>query len=476
MMTALRLLQPLCRIPFSLTRLLALLMLLYTGCSVLKPERPAEQYNPVSYIPRPSLINLPFETDATILKKIINRQFTGVIYNDTSFDDHDRDNLMIRAARTDSITLAIDRNQITYRVPLQIGLKKRITAGLLGYNYSTTQEANAEIALKFKTTVSLNKDWTLQTVTQSEGYDWISYPKLKAGVVQIPLPVISDLLMNANMTLITKGIDRSVKESFNLKTLMSGAWNSMQKPVLISPEYALWLKVSPEEISTVPIRSVASSLRHTVGLTARVELFWGREPEYSVNPVLPNLKITSALPENFQINFALDMPFTHIDSLAASQFSGYVYKYGKYTLKVNKISVYGQGDLLVVALEVEGSLKGSIYLTGKPVYNKENMTISLSELDFQLSTRNALVKTASWLFHSGLVQKLSENLVFPIGSTLREAQTEMNSFLKKSPSFSQFKFTGKLDKIEPDQILITRGSVKAYFRFEGNIKLSLLHP
>lgn len=452
---------------------MVILLLVPAGCSVLKIEKPSEVYNAINYAPSFSYINIPVETDSKTLKKIINREINGVIYSDTSFNNNGNDNLMIRASRSDSIELAMEGNQVSYRVPLKIWLKKRFTTGFLGYHYSTDNEANAELALKFKTTVSLNNDWTFNVITMSDGYEWISSPRLMVGSIQLPLPFIADLMVKSNLPIITKEIDKTFKESLNLRSLMNDAWTGMQKPFRISPDYPLWLKVSPVEVSSVLIRGTSAGIHHSVAIKAMIQLYYGAEPEFTLNNKLPPLKVTSSIPDNFSINFSIDIPFSQINEIARKQFTGYKFNYGKYKITILDISLYGQGENLIVAIAVDGSVKGTIYLSGKPAFNKEKMTLGFENLSFSVSTQNVLIKTAAWIFRSGLLQEFSSNLVFPIGDKLLESREAINSYLEQNQSFSYFIIKGDIEKFEPDKILVSPESVKAYFQFEGKIKVSL---
>ncbi len=443
------------------------------GCHRLKIDRPAENYLPTSYSPRYSHISIPVETDGGTLKKLINREIKGLIYADTSFADNGNDNLMLRASRGDSIDLSIDRNQISYRVPLKIWLRKKIPAGILGIDLSSTHNATAEVALKFKTTISLNKDWGIQATTLSDGFEWISYPQVMVGLMKIPLPVIGDLLVEENMPLITREIDQSIKASFNLRNNMSDAWIAMQKPVLISPENALWLKISPVEISTVPIAASGNSIRHTISMKALIQVYFGNEPKAEINRILPPLKITSAIPDHFTINFSLDIPFARINEVAGKQFKGYVYNYSRYSITVQDIALYGQGENLIVALYVDGSVRGAIYLAGKPVFDKGTNSIRFENLDYSISTKNVLVKTASWLFKSGLIRKISESLVFPFGDQLADARNEIGSYLRKSQTLNYLEISGELLKLDADKILISQEALKTYFELEGKVRVRI---
>ena len=107
------------------------------------------------------------------------------------------------------------------------------------------------------------------------------------------------------------------------------------------------------------------------------------------------------------------------------------------------------------------------------MFNKDSLSIALDNLDFSVATKNVAVKTASWLFHSGLVQKLRSKLVFPVGEQLRSARSSVAATLRENSSVENFRINGSIEKLEPDKIQITPGSVKAYFVLVGRVRVSL---
>jgi len=452
----------------------ALLLLLATSaCRMIRVEKPAERYDAPEYHPQYSNINIPLEVNKAQLKKLVNRRLTGQLYADTSFDDNNRDDLMLFASKMDSIDVGFENNFLTYRVPLKIYIKKRTAVEVLGLNLGEIRDASAEVALKFKTKLNINRDWSLATVTLPDGYEWISTPTVSFAGFTLPLPVISDILLQGSLGDIAKGIDKSLKSVVDLRKIVGEAWTTMQKPILVSPGDSLWLKLSPAELSSVPIQGKDGSILTSLGLKTLVELYYGREPACTVNPELPPLKITSALPEQFNINFSLDIPLPYINSLARTAMHGYTLGYDNYKVIIKDITIYGQGDNLIVELPVDGSVKGTIYLAGIPLFNKDSLTIEMDNLDFSVATKNVAVKTASWLFHSGLVQKLSSKLVFPVGEQLRTARSAIAATLRENHSIENFRINGLIEKLEPEKIRITPGSMKAFFVFEGRLRVSL---
>jgi len=451
-----------------------LLFLGFTGCTVLKIERPPESYEEIKLQPPVSYLSIPFEADLKKMEQLVNQQFRGLIYADTSFDDNDQDNLMVKAWKMADIKLVMEGNQIFYQVPLSVWIKKKFVIGAFGIGVSDTREVTGNVILKFRTRIAIQKDWTISALTFSDGYEWVTTPVLQlAGGISVPLPFISDLLLEANQKDINTQIDKAFQSSFDLKSYFIPVWNTIQVPIKLSDEYPLWAKITPLEISMVPLQGSSNMINYTIGIKAYTELFYGDKPAYQVNENLPDLKITSRLDNDFNISLGLDVPFIHINEIANKQMVGFQYRQGKYLVEVKDIFLFGSGDKLVVALNIDGTIKGTIYLSGKPYYDRETASLKVKELDFDIRTKNVLIRSASWIFHQNLLQTLEQQLSFPIGDQLQSARNQLQTYLDGNKKVQYFGISGTIDKPEIGDILITRQSVKAMIIFKGKIKIEL---
>jgi hypothetical protein len=86
---------------------------------------------------------------------------------------------------------------------------------------------------------------------------------------------------------------------------------------------------------------------------------------------------------------------------------------------------------LIVALQVDGSAKGWIYLTGTPTYNSQDSTIRVPDLDFDLNTKNILADVANWLLHPQFVSALRAKIGLPIGNRLTQVKDMIESGLNR---------------------------------------------
>jgi hypothetical protein len=99
--------------------------------------------------------------------------------------------------------------------------------------------------------------------------------------------------------------------------------------------------------------------------------------------------------------------------------------------------------------------------------------VKIKDLDFDIRTKNVLYKSASWIFHQGLVQAIEKKLDFPIGKQLEQVRTGIQSYLKQNRKIDIFTIDGTIRKLTLDNIIITKNSVKAGFILEGNLNVRL---
>ena len=189
-------------------------LLVISGCSVLKIQLPPEYYEEIKIQPPVSYLSIPFGADMNKIEPLVNRQFSGLIYSDTSFDDNNHDNLMVKAWKMADIKLSMVGNQVFYQIPLSVWIKKKFLIGAFGIGVSDTSEVTGEVILKFHTRLAIQKDWNVSAITFSDGYEWVTTPAIQlAGGISIPLPFISDQVL----------IDcRSLKAGIFLCKLSSG--------------------------------------------------------------------------------------------------------------------------------------------------------------------------------------------------------------------------------------------------------------
>ena len=91
--------------------------------------------------------------------------------------------------------------------------------------------------------------------------------------------------------------------------------------------------------------------------------------------------------------------------------------------------------------------KGLFYLTGKPSFDITTKTIELKDLDFDIKSKNMLLKTANWLFTRRIINELRKYSSFDLSSYIDTAITTINQQLNRE-WIKGISSVGNLDEIK----------------------------
>ena len=94
--------------------------------------------------------------------------------------------------------------------------------------------------------------------------------------------------------------------------------------------------------------------------------------------------------------------------------------------------IYGAGnERLIIKIWFTGTNEGIAYFTGKPVYNETKKEIEIRDIDFDVKTKNLLLKSADWLFSRRIINEISRYARFDLTSYVDTAKLLMNQHLNR---------------------------------------------
>jgi len=92
--------------------------------------------------------------------------------------------------------------------------------------------------------------------------------------------------------------------------------------------------------------------------------------------------------------------------------------------------LYGTGsEKLIIKVNFSGTDNGTFYLTGKPVYDKQTHILEIKDIDFDIKSKDALLKTSEWLFSRRIINEISRNTRFDLNTYIDSAKTTVNQQL-----------------------------------------------
>ena len=164
-----------------------------------------------------------------------------------------------------------------------------------------------------------------------------------------------------------------------------------------------------------------------------------------------------------------EVSYKSADSLAKQYLRGKTFTQGKRTVTVTDIKVFGKNDKMVIGTTLKGSINGTIYLTGIPVFDQETQTVKIKDIDYDIETKNKLLKTADWLMHGTFVKMIEPSLTMPIGDKLEESRKMIQNQLTNNHITKNILLNGQLLTLTIENIFLTPESIKVLVNMKGNL-------
>jgi hypothetical protein len=192
----------------------------------------------------------------------------------------------------------------------------------------------------------------------------------------------------------------------------------------------------------------------------------------------------SSFSDDVKINLNAAIAFDQINETLTKQFADkpMVLEGSEYKININEAKAFPYGNKIMIAIDLDGkvnkgklgkNIKGIVYATGVPVYNSANKSIEIRQFDFDLKTRDILVKSAAWLVNSKKFREnMEKQMVFSIADQLNQAIKTSNEAINKQWS-TDIDVSGTIKNIEPANIYILSNSLNINIITQGNLKVMM---
>ncbi len=443
----------------------------------LGSKAPAESYTADTLRGRQqqSIVNIPVEIPMAEVERQINSQLKDLLYEDNDPNDNGGDNFLIKVWKKDNIRVDARGEVFNVTLPLKVWAKAGYKFEQFGIRLQDSRETDFELDVKFVTKVALNNNWKVQTTTSANGFDWVTKPVLRIGPIEIPLASIVGDIIDKQQDRLAPLLDQQIQDKVDIKPYVLQAWTLMQEPLLLSRQYDTWLQITPTEVLMTPLVGQGDRTRALLGIKAFTQTVIGRKPEVTPNPNIPNLTQVSQMPDDFRIGLSGEVSHQYAAKMAAKEFVGHQYAFndGKYKVEITAIDLYGNGANLVIKAGLKGSVNGIIYLKGKPHYDPATQSLTLQNLDYDLDTKNRLIKTANWLAQGRFTRMMQEAFRIPLQNQIEEARQLIQSNLNNNRVAKGIVINGTLEELIPENVYMTPNSIVAIVTAKGKVAVKI---
>ena len=450
---------------------------LLTACSTsqklatLKPE--PDDASPLIYDSNPSFINLPITVKLKDIENQTNTLLNGLIFEDNNIED---DDIEIKIWKQAPIKIQNDPanadKKIKTILPLKANIKYRIGTKKLGVELYDTREFNLNGVITLSSEANLT-NWKLNTKTEFKSLDWNESPTMTVFGKNMPITYLVNPAISIFKSKIEKSIDSAIEESMDFKPNVLSALEKICTPLKTNETYESWLRIVPVEVYSTNVKLKNDLFLLNMGMKCNMETLIGKQPESKFNASKIVLKPIAKIPNQITTNIAAISSYVDASKIMTKNFAGQEFGTGSKKVTVKNVEIWHKDGKMVIALEVLGSVNGTIYLNGYPQYNPQTKEIYFDKLDYVLDTKSKLIRTANWLAQSYILKKMEESCRYSIQPNLEEGKKSMTAYLKNYSPMPGVFINGKMEDIQFDKIQLTNQAIIAFIKINGTVNVSV---
>jgi hypothetical protein len=374
------------------------------------------------------------------------------------------------------ITIENDKESVDEKIktvlPLKALVKYRIGTKKLGVELYNTKEFNLNGVVTLMSDVSLT-NWKLKTKTELKSLDWSESPTMVVFGKNVPVTYLMTPAIKIFKSKIEKSIDGAIEKSMDFKPNVLAALEKICTPFQMSEAYQSWLRIVPIEIYSTNAKLKNDTFLMEMGMKCTMETLIGNKPESKFDATKITLKPVAKIPNQITANIAAVSTYTEASKIMTKNFAGQEFGSGNKKVKVQKVDIWHQKGKMVIALDVLGTVNGTIYLTGFPQYNEQTKEVYFDQLDYALDTKNKLMRTANWLAQGLILRKIQESCRYSIVSNLEEGKQNMMAYLKNYSPMPGVFVNGKMEDIQFQKIQLTNKAIIAFIKINGTVKVAV---
>lgn len=128
---------------------------------------------------------------------------------------------------------------------------------------------------------------------------------------------------------------------------------------------------------------------------------------------------------------------------------------------------------MIIALDLQGSIAGTIYLSGYPQYNEVTQEVFFDQLDYVLDTKNVLTKSANWMASNYILKQLQEQCRYSIAPNLEEGKENIKKYITNYSPTEGVYINGKLGELAFKKVQLTPQAMLAFITVDGMLEVKV---
>jgi Domain of unknown function (DUF4403) len=128
---------------------------------------------------------------------------------------------------------------------------------------------------------------------------------------------------------------------------------------------------------------------------------------------------------------------------------------------------------MIIALDMVGSIDGTIYLSGIPNYNSVTKEIYFDQMDYVLNSKGILTRTANWLLQGTILRKIQESCRYSIKENLDEGKKNLLPYLNNYSPMKGVFVNGTMNDFEFEKVEVNNTAIIAFITATGKMNVKI---
>jgi hypothetical protein len=270
----------------------------------------------------------------------------------------------------------------------------------------------------------------------------------------------------------------AVLEKLPIRSQAESAWKQMHLSRRLLESPSIWLNVQPKEVRVSPVTVEGGLVKVAVGVAAATTVYVDKSAPSVPPTALPGLVIDPNLSNRFLITLPVVASLDELLVKAREAVNGKEFTAEGVSIRVSNAAAEARGAWIVLSFDFSAShgrvrAKGRLFAVGRLQYDTKSETVSVSELDYDIGTKNVLLKVANWVLKPRVLESASKDAKLKAPPLLAQAKDKANQYFAALKAPAGIKPTLQVDKLILEDVRLSSGEMFLLLRAEGTSLLKL---
>ena len=311
------------------------------------------------------------------------------------------------------------------------------------------------LVIELTTPIGVSQDWRLVSHVEIERVEPASSnPRDRCDVSILHRDVTHRVVAAARsgLTQHLADIDKRIA-GVDLRSRAEEWWRLLGKPIRLSND--VWLMLGPERLRMGHVQGTGSVLTIPVSLDAHPQIVTSAGQPSASTGGLPQLGHDS-IGNGFHIVIDGVIDYAAASQVVTHALAGRPVTTAGRTIRISGVSVQpAAGGKLALGVSFVGDAKGTLRLVGTPSYDGELRTVSVPDVDFDLTTSSQLLHAYAWLRSDALRIALRQSAKWSVSPAIDRGRDLLRQGLNRRIG-GVMRLSAKIDSVSVIGLFVTR--------------------